>query len=246
MDAAGKDGTIRHVMSGVNPQGVEVTSFKVPSELERDHDYLWRSAIRLPARGMIGIFNRSYYEETLVVRVHPSILAAQKMPPASKGKDVWQRRFREINDWERYLTDNGTKIVKLFLNVSREEQKERFLARIDEPESNWKFSASDARERQHWDDYQRAFADMLTHTSTPWAPWHVIPADRKWFMRVASAAVILDALMEIDPKFPVPTPEARADMLKAKEELLAEGGHPTPAAPAAEPSQPTTGPKENA
>jgi PPK2 family polyphosphate:nucleotide phosphotransferase len=246
MDAAGKDGTIRHVMSGVNPQGVEVTSFKVPSELERDHDYLWRAAIRLPARGMIGIFNRSYYEETLVVRVHPSILAAQKMPPASKGKDVWQRRFREINDWERYLTDNGTKIVKLFLNVSREEQKERFLARIDEPESNWKFSASDARERQHWDDYQRAFADMLTHTSTPWAPWHVIPADRKWFMRVASAAVILDALMEIDPKFPVPTPEARADMLKAKEELLAEGAHPVPAAPAAQPGQPTTGPKENA
>jgi len=203
MDAAGKDGTIRHVMSGVNPQGVEVTSFKVPSELERDHDYLWRAALRLPARGMIGIFNRSYYEETLVVRVHPSILAAQKMPQASKGKDVWERRFREINDWERYLTDNGTKIVKLFLNVSRDEQKERFLARIDEPESNW-------------------------------------------FMRVASAAVILDALMEIDPKFPVPTPEARADMLKAKEELLAEGGHPTPAAPAAEPSQPATGPKENA
>ena len=245
MDAAGKDGTIRHVMSGVNPQGVEVTSFKVPSELERDHDYLWRAALRLPARGMIGIFNRSYYEETLVVRVHPSILAAQKMPQASKGKDVWQRRFREINDWERYLTDNGTKVVKLFLNVSRDEQKERFLARIDEPESNWKFSAADAREREHWDEYQRAFADMLTHTSTPWAPWHVIPADRKWFMRVASAAVILDALMEIDPKFPVPTPEARADMLKAKEELLAEGGHPTPAAPAAEPSQPTTGPKEN-
>ena len=178
--------------------------------------------------------------------MHPQILDGQKMPESSKGKDVWQRRFREINDWERYLTDNGTKIVKLFLNVSRDEQKERFLARIDEPESNWKFSAADARERQHWDDYQKAFADMLTHTSTPWAPWHVIPADRKWFMRVASAAVILDALMEIDPKFPVPTPEARADMLKAKEELLAEGGHPAPAAPAAEPSQPATGPKENA
>jgi PPK2 family polyphosphate:nucleotide phosphotransferase len=224
MDAAGKDGTIRHVMSGVNPQGVEVTSFKVPSELERDHDYLWRAALRLPARGMIGIFNRSYYEETLVVRVHPSILASQKLPKRSKGRDVWQRRFREINDWERYLTDNGTKIVKLFLNVSKEEQKGRFLDRIDEPESNWKFSASDARERQYWDDYQKAFADMLSNTSTPWAPWHVIPADRKWFMRLAAAAVILDALMEIDPKFPVPTPEARADMLKAKEELLAEGG----------------------
>ncbi len=246
MDAAGKDGTIQHVMSGVNPQGVQVASFKVPSPEEIDHDFLWRASKALPPRGMIGIFNRSYYEETLVVRVHPSILAAQKMPQASKGKDVWQRRFREINDWERYLTDNGTKIVKLFLNVSKEEQKERFLARIDEPESNWKFSAADARERGHWDDYQKAFGDMLSHTSTPWAPWHVIPADRKWFMRVASAAVILDALMEIDPKFPVPTPEARADMLKAKEELLAEGGHPTPAAPAAEPSQPTTGPKENA
>jgi PPK2 family polyphosphate:nucleotide phosphotransferase len=223
MDAAGKDGTIRHVMSGVNPQGVEVTSFKVPSELERDHDYLWRAALRLPARGMIGIFNRSYYEEVLVVRVHPAILQAQKMPRAAKGKDVWQRRFREINDWERYLTDNGTKIVKLFLNVSREEQRRRFLDRINEPESNWKFSAADARERGHWDAYQAAFADMLSHTSTPWAPWHVIPADRKWFMRVAAGAVILDALMEIDPVFPVPTPEQRADMLAAKEELLAEG-----------------------
>jgi PPK2 family polyphosphate:nucleotide phosphotransferase len=222
MDAAGKDGTIRHVMSGVNPQGVEVTSFKVPSEAERDHDYLWRSALRLPARGMIGIFNRSYYEETLVVRVHPQILAGQKLPQAAKGPDVWERRFREINDWERYLTDNGTKIVKLFLNVSKDEQKQRFLDRIEEPESNWKFSASDARERVHWDAYQDAFADMLSNTSTPWAPWHVIPADRKWFMRVAAASVILDALMEIDPEFPVPSAEARAEMEAAKQELLAE------------------------
>ena len=226
MDAAGKDGTIRHVMSGVNPQGVEVTSFKVPSELERDHDYLWRTALRLPARGMIGIFNRSYYEEVLVVRVHPQILDGQKMPTASKGKDVWQRRFREINDWERYLTDNGTKIVKLFLNVSKDEQKQRFLDRIEEPESNWKFSASDARERVHWDEYQAAFADMLSNTSTPWAPWHVIPADRKWFMRLAAGAVILDALMELDPTWPEPTPEAREEMLKAKAELLAEDGAP--------------------
>ncbi len=226
MDAAGKDGTIRHVMSGVNPQGVEVTSFKVPSELERDHDYLWRTALRLPARGMIGIFNRSYYEEVLVVRVHPQILDGQKMPTSSKGKDVWQRRFREINDWERYLTDNGTKIVKLFLNVSKDEQKQRFLDRIEEPESNWKFSASDARERVHWDEYQAAFGDMLSSTSTPWAPWHVIPADRKWFMRLAAGAVILDALMELDPKWPEPTPEAREEMLKAKAELLAEDGAP--------------------
>jgi PPK2 family polyphosphate:nucleotide phosphotransferase len=229
MDAAGKDGTIRHVMSGVNPQGVEVTSFKVPSDLERDHDYLWRTALRLPARGMIGIFNRSYYEEVLVVRVHPQILDGQKMPRSSKGKDVWQRRFREINDWERYLTDNGTRIVKLFLNVSKDEQKQRFLDRIEEPESNWKFSASDARERVHWDEYQKAFGDMLSNTSTPWAPWHVIPADRKWFMRLSAAAVILDALMELDPTWPTPTPEAREEMLKAKAELLAEDGGAAPA-----------------
>jgi PPK2 family polyphosphate:nucleotide phosphotransferase len=224
MDAAGKDGTIRHVMSGVNPQGVVVHSFKVPSPEELDHDYLWRYAQRLPARGQIGIFNRSYYEEVLVVRVHPQILEGQKMPRSAKGKDVWDRRFREINDWERYLVDNGTKIVKLFLNVSRDEQKQRFLDRIEEPESNWKFSASDARERVHWDEYQKAFADMLSNTSTEWAPWHVIPADRKWFMRLSAAAVILDALMEIDPRFPEPTPEAREEMLAAKAELLAEGG----------------------
>jgi PPK2 family polyphosphate:nucleotide phosphotransferase len=223
MDAAGKDGTIRHVMSGVNPQGVEVSSFKVPSSEELDHDYLWRYARRLPGRGTIGIFNRSYYEEVLVVRVHPQILAGQKLPSKAKGKDVWTRRFREINDWEHYLVDNGIRIVKLFLNVSRDEQKERFLARIEEPESNWKFSAADVREREYWDDYQRAFADVLTNTSTEWAPWHVIPADRKWFMRVAAGAVILDAIMQIDPKFPVASDEAKADMLKARDELLAEG-----------------------
>jgi polyphosphate kinase 2 (PPK2 family) len=180
---------------------------------------------------MIGIFNRSYYEEVLVVRVHPQILESQKMPEASKGKDVWQRRFREINDWERYLTDNGTKIVKLFLNVSKDEQKQRFLDRIEEPESNWKFSATDARERVHWDAYQKAFADMLSNTSTPWAPWHVIPADRKWFMRLSAAAVILDALMELDPQWPVPTAEAREEMATAKAELLAEDGGAPPAVP---------------
>ena len=224
MDAAGKDGTIRHVMSGINPQGVQVTSFKAPSAQELDHDYLWRCATRLPERGMIGIFNRSYYEEVLVVRVHPQILDAQKLPKRSKGRDVWQRRYREINDWERYLTDNGTKIVKLFLNVSKDEQKRRFIDRIDQPDSNWKFSAADAKERRYWDDYQKAFADMLSNTSTPWAPWHVIPADRKWFMRLAAAAVIIDALMELDPKYPVPTPEARAAMLEAKAELMGEVG----------------------
>jgi PPK2 family polyphosphate:nucleotide phosphotransferase len=223
MDAAGKDGTIKHVMSGVNPQGVAVHSFKVPSVEELDHDYLWRYAKALPARGMIGIFNRSYYEEALVVRVHPAILAGQKLPPKAKGPDVWERRFREMNDWERYLVDNGIRIVKLFLNVSKDEQRQRFIDRIDEPESNWKFSAGDALERQHWDAYQAAFADVLSNTSTEWAPWYVIPADRKWFMRVAAAAVILDAIVAIDPRFPVIDPAARDEMLRIKAELLAEG-----------------------
>jgi PPK2 family polyphosphate:nucleotide phosphotransferase len=222
MDAAGKDGTIKHVMSGVNPQGVEVSSFKVPTAEELDHDYQWRYAKRMPGRGTIGIFNRSYYEETLVVRVHKEILLGQHLPDSAKGKDVWARRFREINDWERYLTDNGIRIVKLFLNVSPEEQKRRFIQRIDDLERNWKFSAADVRERQHWDAYQAAFADVLTHTSTEHAPWYVIPADRKWLMRLASAAVILDQLVQIDPKFPLIDAAARAEMLKAKEELLAE------------------------
>jgi PPK2 family polyphosphate:nucleotide phosphotransferase len=223
MDAAGKDGTIRHVMSGVNPQGVSVHSFKVPSAEELDHDYLWRYARRLPARGMIGIFNRSYYEEVLVVRVHPAILAGQKLPPKAKGKGVWERRYREINDWERYLVDNGIRIVKLFLNLSPDEQRERFLRRIDDPDRNWKFSAADIRERRFWNDYQKAFSAMLSATSTEHAPWHVIPADRKWFARVSAAAVILDALIDIDPRFPKVDDEARADMLTARDELLAEG-----------------------
>ncbi len=223
MDAAGKDGTIRHVMSGVNPQGVQVSSFKIPSSEDLDHDYLWRYAKKLPERGNIGIFNRSYYEEVLVVRVHPPILAGEKMPPEAKGKDVWERRFREINDWERYLTDNGFRIVKLFLNVSKEEQKRRFLDRIEEPNSNWKFSAGDVAERKSWDAYQDAYADLLSNTSTDRAPWHVIPADRKWFMRVAAAAVIVDALADVDPQYPVPTDEAKAAMAQAKAELLAEG-----------------------
>ena len=224
MDAAGKDGTIKHVMSGVNPQGVEVSSFKVPSAEEIDHDYLWRYAKRMPGRGTIGIFNRSYYEETLVVRVHQEILLGQHLPASAKRGDVWSRRFREINDWERYLTDNGIRIVKLFLNVSPDEQKRRFLRRIDELERNWKFSPADIRERAHWDDYQQAFADVLSHTSTEHAPWYVIPADRKWLMRLSAAAVILDELVRIDPKFPVIDAAARAAMLEAKQELLAEEG----------------------
>ena len=230
MDAAGKDGTIRHVMSGVNPQGVEVTSFKVPSELERDHDYLWRAALHLPARGMIGIFNRSYYEEVLIVRVHPQILVSQKMPEASKGGDVWRRRYREINDWERYLTDNGTE--------DRQAVPQRLEGRADAPvprpdrSSRRRTGSSPPRtpaERVHWDEYQKAFADLLSNTSTPWAPWHVIPADRKWFMRLSAAAVILDALMELDPTWPEPTAEAREEMRKAKAELLAEDGGAPPA-----------------
>ncbi|MCU0504862.1 MAG: polyphosphate kinase 2 family protein [Chloroflexi bacterium] len=229
MDAAGKDGTIKHVMSGVNPQGVTVDSFKIPSAEELDHDYLWRYQRELPARGHIGIFNRSHYEEVLVVRVHPQILAGQKLPAKMKGRGVWQRRFREINDWERYLTDQGFRFVKLFLNLSKEEQRRRFLARIDRPEKNWKFSSNDAKERGFWDDYQKAFADVLTNTSTEWAPWWVIPADDKPFARVAAAAVIANALIELDPKYPKVTREQLADLQVAKETLEAEA--PEGAAP---------------
>ena len=183
LDAAGKDGTIRHVMSGVNPQGVSVHSFKAPSPLELDHDYLWRFATNLPRRGEIGIFNRSYYEEVLVVRVHPEILQDQQLPRQARGRDVWKKRYRDINDWERYLTDQGFTVVKLFLNLSKEEQRVRFLRRIDLPDHNWKFSAADVKERSYWDDYQKAFSEMLSNTSTEWAPWYVIPADHKWFAR---------------------------------------------------------------
>jgi PPK2 family polyphosphate:nucleotide phosphotransferase len=223
MDAAGKDGTIRHVMSGVNPQGVEVHSFKAPSPEELDHDYLWRYQRRLPARGHIGLFNRSHYEEMLVVRVHPEILGAQKLPPSSRKGDIWVRRYREVNDWERYLHDQGYRIVKVFLNLSREEQRRRFLERIDEPEKNWKFSAADVRERGFWDDYQKAFSDVLSHTSTEWAPWYVVPADDKPFARVAVAGIIADALIEIDPRFPAVSQEARAALQVARRELEQEG-----------------------
>ena len=222
LDAAGKDGTISHVMSGVNPQGVSVHGFKVPSAEELDHDYLWRYAQRLPARGEIGIFNRSHYEEVLVVRVHPEILERQKLPPSTRGEGIWKRRYREINDWERYLVDNGFRIVKLFLNLSKEEQRQRFLARIDEPEKNWKFSPADAREREHWDEYQVAYSEMLSHTSTDWAPWHVIPADHKWFARIAASAIIADALMAIDPQYPTVSDETRTELLATKAVLEGE------------------------
>ncbi|MFI5225054.1 MAG: PPK2 family polyphosphate kinase [Candidatus Limnocylindrales bacterium] len=231
MDAAGKDGTIRHVMSGVNPQGVRVNSFKVPSSTDLDHDYLWRYAQKLPARGDIGIFNRSYYEEVLVVRVHPSILDAQKLPPRSRKGDIWQRRFREINDWEHYISDQGFRIVKIFLNLGNEEQRRRFLSRIDEPEKNWKFSANDAKERTFWDDYQKAFSDVLSNTSTDWAPWYVIPADDKPFARVAAAAVLVNALIEMDPRYPRASKEAREALQAAKIDLEAQapkGARPDP------------------
>ncbi|WP_320776829.1 polyphosphate kinase 2 family protein [Streptomyces sp. CRN 30] len=222
LDAGGKDGTIRHVMSGVNPQGVRVANFKVPSAEELGHDYLWRYACRLPGRGEIGIFNRSYYEEVLVVRVHPELLARQGLPDRP-GKALWRRRYREINDWERYLTDNGFRIVKLFLNLSRQEQRVRFLKRIDVPERNWKFSAADVRERASWDAYQAAFSAMLSATSTAWAPWYVVPADHKWFARASAAAVLAHTLIELDPRYPEVDDAAREELLLARKQLESEG-----------------------
>ena len=221
LDAAGKDSTIKHVMSGVNPQGVQVSAFKTPSAEELSHDFLWRSEQRLPPRGMIGIFNRSHYEEVLVVRVHPEMLEAEHLPKQAR-KDPWGRRYRQINDWERHLVENGTHIVKLFLNVSWKEQRERFLARMDEPEKNWKFTAADVRERAHWDDYQHAYAEMLSNTSTEWAPWYVIPGDHKWFERIAAAAVIVNALVEINPQYPKVAPDVRKELEAARRELEAE------------------------
>jgi PPK2 family polyphosphate:nucleotide phosphotransferase len=231
LDAGGKDGTIRHVMSGVNPQGVRVHSFKVPSAEELSRDFLWRYSQHLPARGEIGIFNRSHYEEVLVVRVHPENLDRQRLPAAAKGKGIWRRRYREINDWERYLSDNGFRIVKLFLNLSKEEQRTRFMKRLDLPEKNWKFSANDIRERQYWDDYQRAFSEMLSQTSTPWAPWYVIPADHKWFARICVSSIIANALIEIDPQYPEVSPAARHDLAAARKDLEAEAPKGAPADP---------------
>ena len=229
LDTAGKDGVIRHVMSGVNPQGVSVHSFKVPSAEELAHDYLWRYASRLPARGEIGIFNRSHYEEVLAVRVHREFLEAQKLPPQKRGHGVWKRRFREINNWERYLSDNGLKVVKLFLNISKEEQRRRLLRRIDLPDHNWKFSHADVVERGFWDDYQHAFSEMLSHTSTEWAPWYVIPADHKWYARIATAAVIVDTLIGLDPRYPTLDDAQKEELAKARKDLEAQA--PPGAAP---------------
>lgn len=223
MDAAGKDSTIKHVMSGVNPQGVVVHSFKSPSSEELDHGYLWRCQKRVPARGMIGIFNRSYYEEMLVVRVHPKYLDGQKLPPDSmREPQIWQRRFREVNEWERYLNDQGTRVVKVFLNVGKEEQARRFLSRIEDPSKNWKFSAGDLVERGFWDDYQHAYSEVLTHTSTDLAPWYVVPADRKWFARLATAAILVDTIMGIDPQYPTIDPADAAKMGEMAAQLRAE------------------------
>lgn len=222
MDAAGKDGTIKHVMSGINPQGCQVYSFKAPSAEELDHDYLWRSFRALPERGRIGIFNRSYYEEVLIVRVHPEILAQQQLPDEAKQGNIWQRRFEEINNFEKYLVNNGVVILKFFLNVSKEEQKKRFLARITQPEKNWKFSASDAKERAFWNDYMNAYEEVFNHTSTDWAPWYVIPADHKWFTRLAVADIICTKLAALNLKYPTLREEHRQQLLKAKELLESE------------------------
>jgi PPK2 family polyphosphate:nucleotide phosphotransferase len=225
MDAAGKDGTIRHVMSGVNPQGVSVHSFKIPSAEDLDHDFLWRYQKVAPQRGSIAIFNRSHYEEVLVVRVHPDLLERQKLPRSAIGKSIWEHRYRSINDWERHLVENGIRVVKLFLNVSEEEQRRRFLARIDEPRKNWKFSVNDARERTFWNKYQRAFAEMLGATSTDHAPWYVIPADDKRFARVAAAGIIANALIEIDPHYPKVGKQQLASLQTARVELAGDGGN---------------------
>jgi PPK2 family polyphosphate:nucleotide phosphotransferase len=222
MDAAGKDGVIKHVMSGVDPQGCEVHSFKVPSGEELDHDFMWRCTKRLPERGRIGIFNRSYYEETLVVRVHPEFLEKQKLPPELVTKDIWKERFQDIRSFERYLTRNGVIIRKFFLHVSKKEQKKRFLERIEEPEKNWKFSASDIKEREYWDDYMEAYEDMIQNTATKHAPWYVVPADNKWFTRVVVAATVIDALASLDLKYPKVSESEMKELLAAKRALQAE------------------------
>jgi len=224
IDAAGKDSTIKHVMSGLNPQGVEVRAFRQPSAEELNHDFLWRYQRALPGRGRIGIFNRSHYEEVLVVRVHPALLAAERLPAGARTEGVWARRYREINDWERHLVDNGIHIVKILLNVSRREQAIRFLERIDRPKKNWKFSPSDVRERDYWDHYQRAFDSMLSQTSTPWAPWYVVPADHKWFSHLATAAALAVKLSAINPRYPAAPATDREQMARVRAELAAELG----------------------
>ena len=220
MDAAGKDGAIKHVMSGVNPQGCEVTSFKSPSAEELDHDYLWRCAKRLPERGRIGIFNRSYYEETLVVRVHPEYLKAQQLPETKKPDDIWKQRFNDINNFESYITNNGIVILKFFLHVSKEEQEKRFLARIDDPAKNWKFSMKDVKEREHWDDYMHAYEQTVRHTATDYAPWYVVPADTKWFTRLVVASAIVQRLSALDLTYPKLSADELSELKAARQALI--------------------------
>jgi PPK2 family polyphosphate:nucleotide phosphotransferase len=222
MDAAGKDGTIKHVMSGVNPQGCQVSSFKGPSSMDLDHDYLWRCVKELPERGRIGIFNRSYYEETLAVRVHPEILAAQKLPERCVTKRIWEERFQDIRAFERYLTRNGTIILKFFLHVSKGEQKKRFLERLDLAEKNWKFSATDAKSRAFWDDYMKAYEETIRETATKDSPWYVVPADNKWFTRVVVAAAVIDALSSLDLAYPKVSEAKKKELAEARKLLIAD------------------------
>ena len=220
MDAAGKDGTIKHVMSGVNPQGCQVSSFKGPTSEDLDHDYLWRCVKQLPERGRIGIFNRSYYEETLVVRVHPEFLAGQKLPKECVTKDIWKERFQDIRAFERYLHRNGTAVVKFFLHVSKEEQQKRFLERLDDPDKNWKFSVNDARERSFWDDYMEAYEETIRETASEKSPWYVVPADNKWFTRVIVAAAVIDALAAMKLQYPKVSEAKRQELAATRKELL--------------------------
>ena len=224
MDAAGKDGTIKHVMSGVNPQGCQVFAFKAPSAEELDHDFLWRTTKCIPERGRIGIFNRSYYEEVLVVRVHPQILAGQKLPPELVTKGIWKERCEDIASYERYLARNGVAVVKFFLNVSRKEQKKRFLDRLEEPDKNWKFALGDVEERKHWNAYAEAYEEAIRATAAPWAPWYVVPADAKWYTRLVVASAVIDALERMDLAYPEVDEAKRAELAKAKAALEGEKG----------------------
>jgi len=222
MDAAGKDGAIKHVMSGINPQGCQVYSFKAPSEVELQHDFLWRTTRVLPERGRIGIFNRSYYEEVLVVRVHPLILKSQRMPASLVDKKIWDERFEDIRCFERHMTRSGTVIRKFFLNLSKKEQKQRFLARLDHPEKNWKFSADDIHERKYWEDYQGAYEEMIRNTSSEEAPWYVVPADNKWFTRLVVSTVLVDTLESLKLSYPKVDERKRQELEAAKKVLLAK------------------------
>jgi PPK2 family polyphosphate:nucleotide phosphotransferase len=220
MDAAGKDGAIKHVMSGINPQGCQVSSFKAPSSEDLDHDFLWRCVKALPERGRIGIFNRSYYEECLVVRVHEELLERQKLPPKLVSKSIWKERFEDISAFERYLARNGTLILKFFLHVSRDEQKKRFLERLDQPDKNWKFSTADAKERGYWNDYIKAYEDLIQHTASAHAPWYVVPADNKWFTRLIVAAAIVDEVDKLDLAYPKVNKDKRRELAAVREMLI--------------------------